>query len=112
MTSPTGSVPDNPYVPASRVVVKARKPSASISGTARAPAARSRPALLFDPLDPGAECPETFIDALVAAIDLPHVVDDALSLRAERGDEHRHAGADVRRLERRAAQLRRSDDNG
>ena len=52
-----------------------------------------------------AERAEALVDALVAALDLADVVDGALALGAQRGEQHRHAGADVRRFDacRRAA---------
>ena len=61
------------------------------------------------PGDPGAERVEAFVDPLVAALDLADVVDGARALGAERGEEHRHAGADVgrRRPARRAARRAR-----
>ena len=44
-------------------------------------------------------CPEGLqpcLDALVAAVDLLGVVDGGFALRDQRGDQQRHAGADVR----------------
>lgn len=43
----------------------------------------------------GAERDEALLDALVAAVDLMHVVDHALALCTQGGDQQRHAGADV-----------------
>ena len=98
-----------------RVVVKARMPIASRSGTRSYHAATTRGSTLrrhfrrsSDSSDPSAERVETLVDALVAALDLAGVVDRARALRAQRGQEHRHSGANVRRLDRRSAQRRGS----
>ena len=50
-------------------------------------------------LDLRAERAEAFVDALVPALDLAHVVDGARAFGRERGEEHRHAGPDVGRLD-------------
>src|SRR5438874_10367842 len=52
---------------------------------------------LFVPLthDLGSQRIEPLLNALVSAIDLMDVVDRALTLGAERGQEQRHSGADV-----------------
>jgi hypothetical protein len=63
--------------------------------------AASRPRRLpIHPLDLGTQGPEPLIDALISALDLPHVVDGASALRGERRQQHGHAGPDVRRLDR------------
>ena len=54
--------------------------------------------------DGGAECVKAFVDALVAALYLPDVVDEAGSFGAQRRQQHRHSRADVGRLEERATQ--------
>src|SRR5829696_9285372 len=59
-------------------------------------------------LDPRAKRGEALVDPLVAAVDLAHVADLRHTLGAQRGDQHRHAGADVGRLEPLAAQPRRA----
>src|SRR5258708_17497709 len=53
-----------------------------------------------------AECNESLVHSLVAALDLTDVVDDALSFGAKRGDEKSHSSADVWRIERCTAQCR------
>src|SRR5262249_29617804 len=45
--------------------------------------------------NPRSESVQSLLDALVAAIDLMDVVDDAFAFRAKRGEQQRHAGADV-----------------
>ena len=55
---------------------------------------------------------QPLVDALVPAVDLPDVPDRRRALGAERGDHHRHAGADVRALEPLAVQPRRAGDDG
>ena len=52
------------------------------------------------------------VDALVAAIDLADVPDRGRALGAERGDQHRHAGADVRARQTLAVETCRSGDHG
>ncbi len=52
--------------------------------------------LLFDPFDICAELAEPCVQVLVAPFDLADIVDDALALGDEGGDDQRHAGADVR----------------
>src|SRR4051812_28284159 len=58
-----------------------------------------------------AESTEAFVDALIAALDLPDIIDGALTLGAERGEKNRHAGANVGALDLRSAQSRRTHDN-
>src|SRR6185436_8604554 len=55
-------------------------------------------ALRGDTLDPRAQQPQPLVDPLVAAVDLTDVADLGGPLRAERRDEDRHAGPDVRAL--------------
>ncbi len=62
-------------------------------------------------LDAGAEIAQALVDALVAAVDLADVADLAAALGAERGQQHRHAGADVGRLHALAAQPPRAGDD-
>src|SRR4051812_45863025 len=57
-----------------------------------------------DALDARPEVAQPLVDALVAAVDLADVADLAAALRAQGGDEHRHARADVRRLQPLTAQ--------
>src|ERR1700675_2266157 len=61
---------------------------------------------IVDASDRSAKCIEALIYALVAALDLSDVVDEAGSLRAEGGKEQRHPCSDVRRFEERAAKTR------
>src|SRR5215207_4724981 len=60
-------------------------------------------------LDARAERAQALVDALVSAVDLADVVDLGLPLRAERGDQHRHAGPDVGGRHALAAQPARAD---
>src|SRR5688500_3055318 len=127
VTSPTGSLPWVPKLPAARVVVNARTPNAAkssmgscgVAGAAAAspaaPAAPAAPAsgvLVIHPLDVRAEGAEPLVNPLVAALDLPDVLDLALAGGAEGGEEHGHAGADVGRLDGGAAKLDRAGDDG
>jgi len=48
------------------------------------------------PLDTRTQLAEAFVDALVSAVDLADVADLAATLGAEGGEQHCHAGADVR----------------
>src|SRR5688572_1834345 len=72
------------------------------------PAATRALKLRLDALDAGAEVAQTLVDPLVAAVDLPDVPDRGRALGAKRGDQHGHAGADVRAGEPFAVQLRRA----
>src|SRR5258708_14046452 len=65
----------------------------------RSNCATSADAAILHALDVGAQRAQPLIDALVAALDLPDVVDDALAVRAQGRQEHRHARANVRRLD-------------
>src|SRR3954453_16010121 len=67
------------------------------------------PRLDLDALDARAEVAQALVDPLVSAVDLAHVVDLALALGAQGGDQDRHAGAVVGRGEPRAAQPPRPD---
>src|SRR5258708_24941893 len=62
-------------------------------------------------LDTSAQIAQALVDALVATVDLADVADLAAPLGAERREQHRHAGADVRRLNALAAQPARSCDD-
>src|SRR4051812_44901020 len=64
-----------------------------------------------DALDVRAEIAQALVDALVAAIDLSDVADLAATLCTEGGQEHRHSGTDVRRLDALAAQAPRARDD-
>src|SRR4051795_9352716 len=55
-------------------------------------------------LDAGAEVSQALVDALVAAVDLPDVADLCTPLGAQRGEQDRHPGTDVRGLDGLAAQ--------
>ena len=65
-------------------------------------------------LDLCAKRPEPLLDPLVAAVDLADVVDHAAALRAQGGDQQRHAGADIRAGQplRLAVELAGSDHHG
>src|ERR1700691_811884 len=67
--------------------------------------------LCGDSLDASAKLAQTLVDALVAAVDLTDVADLATSLRAQRCEQHRHAGANVRRLHALTAQAARAGDD-
>src|ERR1700680_1400705 len=60
------------------------------------------------PLDAGAQLAQALVDALVPAVDLTDVADLATSIRAQRREQHGHAGADVRRLQALSAQPSRA----
>src|SRR5262245_24466922 len=45
--------------------------------------------------DLSTERSQPLLNSLVATIDLANIIDDAASLRAERRDQQRHAGADI-----------------
>src|SRR5665647_3723065 len=62
--------------------------------------------------DVRAECAKPLVNSLVAALDLADVVNPALALRAERGEQHGHAGANVGRFHATAVQFRGADDDG
>src|SRR5829696_201120 len=65
---------------------------------------------VLDALDARPERAQALVDPLVAAVDLADVADLGGAVGAQRGDQHRHARADVRRLEPFAAQAARADD--
>ena len=54
---------------------------------------------------------QALVDPLVAAVDLADVADLATALGAQRGDQHRHAGADVGALDALAVQPARAADD-
>ncbi len=62
-------------------------------------------------LDARAELAQALVDALVPAVDLADVADLAATLGAQRREQHRHPGADVRRLDALAAQSARAGDD-
>jgi hypothetical protein len=47
-------------------------------------------------LDARAQIAQALVDALVATVDLPDIADLAATFGAQRREQHRHAGADVR----------------
>src|SRR5687768_5541427 len=118
MTSRTGSSVPLPKLPAWRDVVNARMPKESKSPTASTSVncrsltsfgmttSWSFRAAVLDADDLGAQRVEALVDALVSALDLRHVVDDALAVGRQRRGEHGHPGADVGGLERRTAKPR------
>src|SRR4029077_9594116 len=108
MTSLTGSVPPRPNVPASRVVVKARIPHCSKSGTTSFGTSSTLLTAIVDAGDRGSQRVEAFVDALVPALDLSNVVDEARALGAQRRQEKRHSSANVGRFEERPSQSRRA----
>ena len=58
--------------------------------------------------DPGTNIPQPLIDALVAAVDLVNIVDDAGTIGREGGDQQRYAGSNIWRAHFYTAQLRAS----
>src|ERR1700704_651630 len=110
MTSLTGSSPERPKVPASRVVVKARIPQLSKSGITSFGTPLTLVAAVVNARDRSAERVQSLVNPLVAALDLPDVVDEARALGAKRGKEHCHSRSDVGLCEECAAQPRRSGD--
>src|SRR5690606_23583878 len=60
-------------------------------------------------LDLGAQGAQALVDPLVAAFDLPYVVDVTLPFGAQRRNEERHPGADVRALHHARVQARWPD---
>src|SRR2546430_1290975 len=62
-------------------------------------------------LDLRAERLKALVDALIAAVDLADAADLRLPARAEGGDEHRHAGADVGALHALAVKPARAADD-
>src|ERR1700730_4540212 len=110
MTSLTGSVPERPKDPASRVVVKARIPQLSKSGITSFGTSLTLLTAIVDPGECGPDRIQTLIDALVAALDLADVVDEAGSIGAERREQKGHSSPNGRRLEACAAQPRRAVD--
>ena len=100
MTSPTGSVPAKPKVPASRVVVKAVTPKSAKSEIGSCGVCISlRVPAVSHALNIGAQRVQALVDPLIPTFDLPNIVDNALPLGAEGGDEHGHPSADIWRIE-------------
>src|SRR5437870_9026264 len=60
----------------------------------------------------GSKWVQPLLNALVSAIDLMDVVDRALALGAERGEEQRHSGTDVGTGDLRADEPVATDDDG
>src|SRR6266480_3922864 len=110
ITSLTGSVPARPNEPASRVVVKARIPQLSKSGTTSLATSLTLVAPIVNPCDRSAERVQPLVDALVTTLDLADIIDEARAVRTEGGQQHRHSGADVGGLEEGAAQSRGTVD--
>src|SRR6267154_352364 len=108
MTSLTGSLPDSPNVPASRVVVNTRIPHCSKSGTTSFGTSSTLLTAIVDAGDRGSQRVEAFVDTLVTALDLSDVVDEARPVGAERREEKRHSSANVRRFQERPSQSRRA----
>src|SRR5437867_3970605 len=104
MTSLTGSVPDRLKDPASRVVVNARIPQLSKSVITSFGTAVTLMTSIVNASDGGAQCVQAFVDALVAALYLPDIVDEAGSFGAQGRQQHRHSRADVGGLEECAMQ--------
>src|SRR4051794_20700941 len=63
-------------------------------------------------LDLRSQRAQPLVDALVAAVDLADVADLRHPVRAQRGDQHRHPGTDVGRLQPLAPQPRGTGDDG
>jgi hypothetical protein len=80
MTSFTGSVLERLKVPASRVVVNARIPQLSKSGITSFGTSSTLVATVVDPCDLSAQGVETLVDALVSALDLTDIIDEARAL--------------------------------
>src|SRR4051812_22024990 len=72
------------------------------------PPPSSSVATLVDALHIRPEGAQPLVDSLVATLDLSDIVDRARSVGAERREQHRHAGANIRRVDRTAAELRRT----
>src|SRR5579859_6732631 len=68
--------------------------------------------LIALPHDPSAQWIQSLLDPLVSAIDLMNVVDHALALGAERGQQQGHSGADVGAGDVRAGESIPADDDG
>src|SRR5918995_1635239 len=62
-------------------------------------------------LDLGSQGAQPFINPLVTTLDLPHIVDSAATFGGQGGEQHRHAGADVRRFDRAAFKRRGTRDH-
>src|SRR5215212_5582209 len=113
----SAGVATSPYPRASNTArirsVIARSSRISSGRTSRVPegigSIIALPWLGLDALDARAEVAQALVDPLVPAVDLPHVVDLALALGTQGGDQDRHAGADVGRGQARPAQPPRPD---
>src|SRR5215216_759517 len=111
MTSPTGASVQSPRSkprPAAvpRPVMPATSPYRSLHSTSSnrgtAPgtgASATSSALPIHALDLRAERPQALVDALVASLDLAHVVDRARPFGRQRREQHRHPGPNVGRFD-------------
>src|SRR4051794_29357065 len=108
MVSPTGDSLQRPRSKprpdsAPRPVIPATSPAASLHSTSSnrgsGPGTGVSVRLSVHPFDLGAEGAQPLVDALVAPLDLPNVVDRARAVGRECREEHGHAGADVGRLD-------------
>src|SRR5271166_5830941 len=59
----------------------------------------------------GAQTAEALVDALEAAVDLADVLDHGFALGAEGGDQHGHAGANIRAGQPGTTKFGRTDDH-
>src|ERR1043166_163119 len=118
ITAPTGAVlPARPRSngggSSPRPVIPARTPNRSLpSARANRGTGPGTRVSAIRPLDGGAQGLEAALDVLVAAVDLPDVVNRALPLGRKRGEEHRHPGPDIGRFHGPAAELSRTGDDG
>src|SRR4051812_43964136 len=121
MVSPTGDWLQRPRSkprPSSspRPVMPATSPADSLHSTSSnrgtGPATGASVRLSIHPFDLGTEGAQPLIDALVAPLDLPDVVDRAGTVGREGGEEHGHAGPDVGRLDGAALERTGAGDDG
>src|SRR5262245_51746081 len=66
---------------------------------------------LVGPLDLGAKVAQSFIEPLIAAVDLLDILDLALAFGAKRSDDKAHAGADIGARKALAKEMRLTDDD-
>src|SRR3954467_6403982 len=107
MVSPTGDSLQRPRSKprpdsAPRPVMPATSPASlhsTSSNRGTGPGTGASVRLSIHPFDLGAEGAQPLVDALVAALDLPDVVDRAGAVGRKGGEEHGHAGPDVGRLD-------------
>src|ERR1044071_5087593 len=117
ITCPTGAAtpasPKSKGTPAPREVIPATTPYRSRhSASSSRGTGPGTGASVIDALNRGSQGLEAGVDVLVAPLDLPDVVDHAGAFGCQRREQHRHAGPDVGRLDRAAAQGRRTCDHG